>query len=376
MADIGAMTAAGAVATIVFSVVWGRLSDFSGKRKRYLLMFFALPGPVLLALSVAGSVPQLILFYTLFSAVTCGISPIAVMYTVECSGSGDWRGGIARYNSLTSLGNLLGLATYTVVARFYETQWLFYVSAAMSLLATLLLWRTGKESEPTPDPEKHRSGGSHGSESSFLSHLDIRKLRFPMSLSQLTSLQLLFLAAFVHWTGITFFNVGQTPLMKALGLSDSLILAINCIAGTAQAIAFVNISPHIKLSPKSLIRRAVVARGSLILCWAALPILLLFPMTVTFASLLTVSTVWNVVYTIIWLPITNFAVSQAPAGHKGSVQGELLAAIGVANAIGSSLGGLAITAYGYTVGFIAAAAIAFLMLPIVSRIDAGQADST
>jgi MFS family permease len=374
VADIGVMIAAGAAASIVLSAVWGGLSDFSGRRRGYLLLFFTILGPIFLALSMANSVPQLILLYTVLVGITSGVAPIAVMYTVECCKGKNWQGGVARYNSITSVGNILGLLTYTVVAQFYETHWLFFISAVMCFLAVILFWRTGHEPEMTLERYPFqvrifRDAERFFSPKPILHYLDIRRFKIPKNLKQLKPLQLLFLAAFVHWVGINFFGVGQTPLMRALGLSDSLILAVNCAAGVAQAIAFVRIAPRMNSGHKRLLNRVVVVRGSLILCWAALPIFFFYPASFVFIFPLIISIVWSVFYAIIWLPITNFAISQASADRKGSVQGELLSAVGVGNAIGSAFGGLVITAYGYTVGFVLASIIAMLAIPIISRID-------
>ena len=142
VADIGAMTATGAVATFVFSTVWGRLSDFSGRRKRHLLFFFIVLGPGFLAMSTVNSIPQLILLYTLLIGISSGVAPIAVMYAVECSKGKNWQGRVARYNSITSVGNILELVVYSFGARFYETRTLFYISSLMCLLAALILWIT------------------------------------------------------------------------------------------------------------------------------------------------------------------------------------------------------------------------------------------
>lgn len=362
------------MATIVLSAVWGGLSDFSGRRKKYLLLFFIILGPIFLALSMANYVPQLILLYTVLVSITSGVAPIAVMYTVECCKGKNWQGGVARYNSVTSVGNILGLLTYTVAAQFYETRWLFYISAAMCFLAALLLWRTGQEPEITLERHPFQVRSFHDVERFFspkpvLHYLDIRRFKIPKNLKQLKPLQLLFLAAFVHWIGINFFGVGQIPLMRVLGLSDSLILAVSSAAGVAQAIAFVRIAPRINSDHKQLLNRVVVVRGGLILCWAALPIFFFYPVSFVFIFPLIISIIWSIFYAMIWLPITTFAISQAPADRKGSVQGELQSSIGVANAIGSALGGLVITSYGYTVGFVLASIIAMLTIPIISRID-------
>jgi predicted MFS family arabinose efflux permease len=174
---------------------------------------------------------------------------------------------------------------------------------------------------------------------------------------------------FVHWLGISIFGVGMTPLMKALGLSDSLILAVNVGNGVAMAVAFVWIAPRIKSDNIRLISRVVITRSFLVLTWVVLPIFLSHPVSFVFVFSLVNSIVFHAFYALIWLPITTFAISQAPPDRKGVVQGQLMSVLGISNAIGSILGGLVITAYGYPVGFVAASIIALLALPIFSRIN-------
>jgi len=374
VAEIGTMAASVAVATFVFSTVWGRLSDFSGRRKRHLLFFFVALCPGFLALTMVNNVPQLLLFYTLLVVISSGIAPIAVMYTVECCKGMDWQGEVAKYNSITSIGNILGLVAYSIGARFYETRTLFYLSSTMCLVAALLLWRMGQEPEITlerhPFPVRNlREAKSLLSPTIFIHYFDLRRFKSPKSLRQLSSLQLLLIAVFVHWVGMNFFGVGQTPLMKALGFSDSLILAINIGNSCASAVAFIWIAPRIKSNKIRLLSRVVVARCCLILSWAALPIFLSHPASFVFVFPLVTSIFINVFYAVIWLPITTFVISQAPSDRKGSVQGELMSMMGASTILGSVLGGLAITAYGYTVGFVAASMIALLALPIISRIN-------
>jgi MFS family permease len=371
------MSSAGAVATFVFSLVWGRLSDLSGIRKRYLFFFFLVLSPVLLALSITNSVLLLILLNVTLACIASGIAPIAIMYTVECCRGKNWHGGVARYNSIASVGNILGLMMCTAVAGFFPTHWLFSISAALCLAAALLLWKMGKEPDVTLERHHFHMRSFHDVEKVFshrpvVHHLDLGRLRLPRNLRRLTPLQLLFLASFVHWTGVSLFSVGQTPLMRALRLSDSLILAVNGAAGTMQAISFLWIAPRIGSNHKWLLSGVVGVRGGLMLCWATLPILFVYPVSFVFLFPLVISVVWSIFYTIIWLPITDFAISQAPEDRKGSVQGELHSTTAVASAIGSALGGVVLTLYGYTVGFAIASVIAMLAIPILARIDMSE----
>ena len=379
LVEIGVLTAAGAVATFIFSIIWGKLSDYSGIRKKYLLFFTVALGPIFLFLSMANSVQQVILIYTIASAITAGVAPIAVMYTVECCRLEDWQVGVARYSSVSSIGNILGLLAYTLTAPFLETRWLFYISAATCFSSAILLWVIGSEPEITLARHPFPVRSFHDAEK-FLSprpllhYLDIRRIKPPKKLSEMTSLQLLFLAAFIHWTGISLFGIGQTPLMKALGLTDGLILALNVVTGVTAALAFAYIAPRVKSSKKRSINLIVMARCVLILCWAVLPFFLTNPIPLVFILPLLISVAFNVLYSLIWLPITNFAISQAPDNLKGSVQGELLSATALAGAVGSVLGGVVMASFGYTVGFVLASIIALLTIPILSRFDLSKQD--
>jgi len=374
--DIGVMTAAGAAATIVFSTLWGRLSDLAGMRRRYLVIFFMTLGPIFLAMSIATIVPQLILLYTLLAVFTSGITPIATMYTVENCRAKNWQAEVARYNSMSSLGTILGLSVNTVVALFLKTRWLFYISAATCFLAASILWKTGREPEMTL--ERHLFPVTFHDAERFLSprpifhYLRMRSLSFPKNLKQLKQLkplQLLFIACLIHWIGVYFFSVGQTPLMKDLGLSDSMQLAINAATNAAAAYSFVAIAPSFQASQKRSIHTAVIFRGCLIFCWAALPLILIHSVPFIFTLALVLSVVFNILYPVVWLPMTTFAVSQAPAGSGGTSQGQLLSIAALANAVGSALGGIVITAYGFTWGFVVAGILTILAVPVFSRID-------
>jgi len=161
------------------------------------------------------------------------------------------------------------------------------------------------------------------------------------------------------------------PLMKELGITVSLILALNVATSITAAIAFAWIAPRVKPSNRGL-RSIVIVRCCLILCWAAIPFLIGVNAMYVFALPLMLSLAFNILYSLIWLPITTFAIAQAPADLKGSVQGELISATALSGAVGSAIGGLLISAVGYSAGFIIAAGVALVTIPIFNRIDIGE----
>ena len=202
----------------------------------------------------------------------------------------------------------------------------------------------------------------------LLQHLDIRRIRLPTSLKRLSSIQLLLVTAFIHWTGISIYAIGMTPLMKALGLSDSVILALNVGNGVAAAASFIWIAPRSRNGPQYL-KKLISARALLVLCWAPLPLFILNPPSYVFIFPLIISAAINVFYAMLWLPLSSFAISQAPEDRKSSVVGQLISATAIAGTIGSAVGGILITVYGYSVGFIIASIIMLLATQTVTRIN-------
>ena len=376
VAQVGAISAAGSVASFALSMVWGRLSDMSSRRKIYLLFIAVILVPIFVALSIVNGIPQITILYTLVIGVGSGVAPIAVMYTVECCRGKNWSGEIARLNSIMSIGNIIGLLAFTLAAHFYPTQSLFYISAGVCLAASMLLWRLGREPEMTFERHSfsHLLHDVEGllSPRPLLQHLDVRRIRLPTSLSKLSSIQFLMVTAFIHWTGISIYAVGMTPLMKALGLSDSLILALNVGNGIAAAASFIWIAPRAKTGPQHL-KELILARSILVLCWAPLPLLIINPPSYVFIFPLIISAAINFFYAMLWLPLSSFAISLAPEDRKSSVMGQLISATAIAGAIGSAVGGILITAYGYSVGFIIASGIMLLAIRTVTRINSPDA---
>jgi MFS family permease len=372
--EVGLMISSGAVATIIFSTIWGELSDRSALRKRYLLIIIIFLAPTLFLFSIASSLPQVVLYYTLLSIFSSGVAPIAVMYTVETCIGKDWQKEIAMYNSISSLGTILGFAMNSLLALFLQLKWLFCISAALCLISAAMLWKIGRESYITLERHAFPIRSLRDAErliSPIFHRLDLRHLRIPRSLKQFKPLQLLFLACFIQWTGICFYAVGQTPLMKDLGLSDSAILAINTSVYAVLALSFAKIAPSLKQERKKLMNKAIYGRALLIIGWGIFSLFVTrsFPYVLIFIFPLILIATINLLYTILWLPIVTFTVSSAPEHSKGSSQGELLSVIALSNALGSALGGLVMGSMGYTIGFVTAAIISVLAVPIISRIE-------
>lgn len=371
--EIGVIFAANALVTIAMSIVWGRLSDRFGLRKRFLLIFFLSCAPIFVLAGISSAVWQLIILYTILAVFASGIQPIATMYAVEYREGKHWQREIVKYNSYWNIGTIFGLVLSSLLALVLPLGWLLYFSSIFCLISALILWKTAEEPDLPLERDAFAIATINVQEEerarSIFDYFDIRKIRFPRSLSRLKPIHLLFIACLIHWTGVYSYGVGEVPFMSAIGLSASMILAINVAENTAAVFSYSRLVPKARMEYQRLVSLMMVIRGVLIASWAALTMFLFYRSSWAFVFPLTFEVLFLICYALVWYPIMCFAISQAEFNRKGTIQGELLAIVALANVIGSLIGGLLIGIFGYAIGFLASAAIALLSLPIIHFID-------
>ncbi len=357
--EIGLLVAFNSAATIVFSLFWGRISDFFGLRIRFLLMLFLLCTPMFLLLGLSNSVISLTILYTCLAIFSGGIQPIAAMYAVEYREGKNWQREVVRYNSFLTVGVLVGLVVNTLLALVIPLTWLMYLAAGLCAVSALMLWRTAKEPELPLEREAY----------SIFDYFDIRKIRIPRSFKQLKPIHLLFIICLIHWTGVYCYGVGEVPLMTAIGLSSSMIIGINVAENLATVYSFNRLVPRTKMESQKLITAMMLIRSVLMLSWAGLTIFITNQFSAVFILPLILEIAFLLCYGLLWYPIMCFAISQSEPNRKGTTQGELLSIISLANVIGALVGGLVIGVFGFAVGFIFSAVIAVSAIPIVRRVE-------
>ncbi len=357
--EIGLLIALNSAATIVFSLFWGRISDFFGLRKKFMLLLFLLSAPMFILLGFSNSVLSLTVLYTTLAAFTGGIQPIASMYAIEYREGKNWRQEVVKFNSFLNVGIIVGLVLNTILALIIPLSWILYLSAGLCLISVVMLWKTAKEPLLPLEREAY----------SIRDYFDIRKIRIPRNFRKLKPIQILFLICLIHWTGVYAYGVGEVPLMTAIGLSSSMIIGINVAENIATVYAFNRLVPRVKMSSKKLIATMIGARGLLILVWAGLTFFIANQFSVVFILPLILEIAFLICYALLWFPIVCFAIAQSPPGRKGTTQGELLSIISMGNVAGALVGGIIIGGFGFEVGFIASAVIAILAIPLLRYVD-------
>ncbi len=371
--EIGILIAANSLVTIVFSLFWGRISDFFGLRVRFLLILFLLSTPIFVFLGFANSVSTLTVLFTILAVFSSGIPPIAVMYSVEYREGKNWQKEIVKYNSFFNTGTILGLIINSLLALILPLNWILYLSAVFCIISAVILWKTGKEPELPLEREAFPIMNVQDEErtfaSSIIDYFDIRKIKIPKSFKSLKPIHLLFLACLVHWTGVYAYSVGEVPLMSAIGLSSSVILGINVAETMGTVFSYSRLVPRVKMEYQKLVTSMMAIRGVLIITWAGLTFFIVNRFSGAFIFPLVLEILFLICYALVWYPIMCFAITQAAPNRKGTTQGELLSIVSLANVTGALIGGVLIGTFGYAVGFIVSAAITVLAIPIMRHVN-------
>ncbi len=132
--EIGSMSSLRGLSTIVFSPIWGALSDKKG-RKKFLLLSSFLSLSIMLFYPFSSSSLLILLLVSLFAAVNSGFNPIATALSSENS---ERRGvEISFFNTSISVGNftskmLIGFALIWISVK--TSLWIFILVFMASLV--------------------------------------------------------------------------------------------------------------------------------------------------------------------------------------------------------------------------------------------------
>lgn len=370
--DIGLLIALNALVSIAVSIGWGRISDYFGLRIRFLVIFFLVSAPLFILLGMASAVWQLILIFTILAFSTAGIGPIAAMYAVEYREGKDWQKEIVRYNSYLNTGVIAGLVFSSLVALVVPLSWLLYLGSVFCVLSAVLIWRTAKEPDLPLERDAYTTANLEEKKeepTSVFDNFDIKNLKMRHLLRRVKPVHLLFIACLVHWTGVYTYGVAEVPLMNAIGLSASVILSINVAENLATVISYSTLVPRVKLDYQKLVALMMGSRSAFILCWVGLTVFIATRVSYVFIFPLILEVLFLLCYALLWYPIMCFAISQAQFNKRGQTQGELVAVVSLANVLGGVIGGVVIGTFGFAVGFLVAAGISALAIPILRYLN-------
>ncbi|MGH1349291.1 MAG: MFS transporter [Methyloligellaceae bacterium] len=149
--QVTAIFATNAGAWVIFSPIWGRKSDFWGRRPVILIGFFGYAAS-LVALAFVTDMglsktwplyvvyPLMVLARLIFGVVGSGSVPAAQAYVTDRTSREERAGGLARLAGAFGFGSMIGPALGGIVAIYMGFLAPIYFVAGMAFLSGILIW--------------------------------------------------------------------------------------------------------------------------------------------------------------------------------------------------------------------------------------------
>jgi len=117
---VGLVTSISSMASVPALIMWGDLSDKFKKRKIFILIGFFGSFLSLLIVFMVKSIPEYVLMLVIFQLISMASVPVSTLLILENSEKSLWSKIMARFNSYSAVGTVIGLGIGVFVL-FYDT---------------------------------------------------------------------------------------------------------------------------------------------------------------------------------------------------------------------------------------------------------------
>ena len=349
------------------TLVWGRICDVGGWRKKMLYLASAISLLSSIALYYSRSVASLIVIFGIYSQTAAIFAPAFNLLILETLPKREWEKGYTISNIYTFVGQIIGSVAGVLWTTFFSITSYPIVPAIFSAAALLSI---SKISEPKILLERRSILWSAHGLIHRLTHLPLIFLRRPhltdfksivvMSRKALTrEIPLIFAASFLFTLSANLFFTSYTPYLKHVGLTDSEVFLLNIYIVAANAFTsqfllkrFSGKVSH-AVASKALITRAI---GMLLAA--------VFASLVTdkriFYTTMVVYALLGAAYATININLNSLLFRALPVGKQGGLLGVFSSLNGIAFLIGAFASGYISYYFGYTTTFFLAAMLVFL----------------
>ncbi len=379
--EVGQLASVASAVGIFASLLWGKLSDRTQRRRPMILISFGGLAVAYALLPFATQVQHVIYLNALVSAVWMASVTVAVLLIMETHPSADWESQISKFNVFSGLGWTGGLALgacwTTLMLPLVGEGWGFRslgaVISVLAVCATVLAVRWVRE------PPLHISARSFRgiaiTTGTFLlerfryapAHLyhlmsPVQLLRFLQGRSAMgPDLALWFYGALMAFTGFSMVIVLLPVFLRSvMGWPGELVFVAYFVHHAVSVLAFGWARKAVsRWGHRPAVGLALLVRGGVFAIWAgvgslfgdwAVPVL--FGLT-------------GFTWSYFQLGSTAVVSRLAPRGLKGQSLGLYNALAGLGNVLGALLGGYLAEYLGYAAPFLAGAALVLMALPIL-----------
>ncbi|MFB6253009.1 MAG: MFS transporter [Halobacteriaceae archaeon] len=252
---------------MVFAPVWGAIADITGRRKFLLLLTGSLATLIILPLTIAASIWQLIGIRGLYAIFAAGFAPVMLTIVSERGGEHGRGYEIGLFNSARATGFASGQLSVGILLGYFVNDILYLFIAGISLFATVVIIFVDDPTETAPRVSKR----------AFLT--EIRRRLFPAAgeREHLKShgLQWLYIGlALRNMTVLGVMSLIPVYLTITLGLSTTLmgiLLAINPVSQTVFMYFFGRIADNFGRKPLITLGMGGSAVFAIVTAGAVLP---------------------------------------------------------------------------------------------------------
>jgi ubiquinone/menaquinone biosynthesis C-methylase UbiE/predicted MFS family arabinose efflux permease len=143
--DISIVSSAYSMVSMVFLVVWGKLSDSTQKRKPFLVLGFSGFSVALLFFSQVQSIADALLIQVVSAVFAAATVPVSSVYILRSARKEFWDQAIGEFNRIGGYAWALGMLLGTFLLVFLGMDSLFIILGAFSFLSAILFQKMVRE---------------------------------------------------------------------------------------------------------------------------------------------------------------------------------------------------------------------------------------
>jgi Arabinose efflux permease len=366
-------TIVSSISTIIGLFLWGYLSDKLKKRKIFVVLGFISLGITSVLFGLSPNVLFFLSVSFLSGFLGSAAAPIASVLIMELSERKDWSNKISKFSLYASLGQIIGVLLAAGLSLIFlqssSLRMLYYIASILYITSGVAAWLLIPESKSMIDRNKVdiRSFRVFEKIRYFPSHIIHWNFKFT-NIDK--NLRITLISFMIMMMGFQLFFVAFPIQLKEIGVNNTVFFLIYLGNYIFAAITF-TFSGQIatKIGYKKVTSLAVITRLIIFPSTTFLIILLHNDKAILFDSLLLVYSLLGALWSFISVGTATLSSNLSKPEQRGVVAGTYNAVQSIGVIVGSSLTGLIVTRYGFSIDFFMADLVVLIGLLLFIRVN-------
>lgn len=388
VAQVGLVSAVSSLASVPSNIMWGNLSDATGKRRVFVLVGFGGMAVALLMMALSLNIYQYLMANFFLGLLSTAAAPVGTVLILESFKKEEWAKRLGDFSKVGGIGWVTGLVLGTIWLITFNgaadpavsMRALFVLAAGLALLSMVLAFKWVPEPEEKIDRSEHSVAALSKvplfvferarympQRVMHVLQLSTRNLRldnFPRDLRRY------YIFTFITFTGfLTFYVVLPTFLKQFVGMSSAEVYIIYVASSAVSALTYSQAGRWAgRIGSKRLQAGAIVGRVVLFPSFFLVTLIGL-----PFSALVVVFCVLHGLIGFCWANIavagSHIVSNISKEGCRAESTGVYNAMQGMATVAGALIGGYVAQYLGYEAVFLVASMFLVAGLLVLSRIN-------